>query len=420
MKKLVAMGLATVMLVAFVTGCGKSSSKYLLDVKYSDYVELCDYKGVEATKVTYDVTKEEILEEIDYNLYDYATYDPVTNRGVETNDYANITYATTVDGVENQDLSAEEEDVLVGEGYIFPDLEEALIGMKAGESKEVEVELTEDYVDEDLVGKTATVAVTLNEITVENLPEYNLDFVKENTEFDTMEAYEESIKESLLSMKEEEYRYMAIEEIFAYLNDNSKFDGYPEELYTRCEELYDQSNAYYAEMYGMELDEFLEMFGIDEATKKEEIQANVNYELVVGAIAQEEGIDCTEKEVNAYIDEIYADYGYESTDAFLEDYTAEEIGYELLYQKVSDFLYENAKFVEISEEDYLAEQEEEMYIDEEMEEEDTLDEVETLEDSVEEQLEENAGGTEEGVDSDEVSSDAETTEEAVTEATTAE
>ena len=107
----------------------------------------------------------------------------------------------------------------------------------------------------------------------------------------------------------------------------------------------------------MELDEFLELFGIDEETKKEEILSNVNYELVIGAIAQAEGIDCTEKEVNEYVDEIYGDYGYESAEAFLKDYTLEEIGYDLIYQKVCDFLYENATFVEKAESDYLAEQE---------------------------------------------------------------
>ena len=357
MKKLVAWGLTTVMVATSLVGCGKSSSKYLLDIDYKDYAKLCEYKGVKATKIIYEVTDEAIMEEIEYGLYDYATYDPITDRGAEIGDYATIAYDMMIDGAKNEDLSSEEEEVLIGEGYLYPELEEALVGMKTGESKEVEVELTADYVEETLVGKNAMVKVTMNEITVENVPEYNLDFVKENTEFDTMEAYEASIKESLLASQEEEYKYVAIEEIFAHVIENSEFDGYPEELYKQCEEAYDQGNEYYASMYGMELDEFLELFGIDEETKKEEILSNVNYELVIGAIAQAEGIDCTEKEVNEYVDEIYGTYGYESAEEFLKDYTLQEIGYDLIYQKVSDFLYENATFAEKSEEDYLAEQE---------------------------------------------------------------
>lgn len=384
MKKLAVWGLTTVMVAASLVRCGKSSSKYLLDIDYKDYVKLCEYKGVEATKIIYEVTDEAILEEIEYGLYDYATYDPVSDRGAENGDYATISYEMTIDGEKNQDLSSEEEEVLIGEGYLYPELEEALVGMKPGESKDVEVELTEDYVEESLVGKVASVTVTLNEITVEKLPEYNLDFVKENTEFDTMEEYEASIKESLLASKEEEYQYLAIEEIFAYLIENSEFNGYPEDLYSQCEEAYNQSNEYYASMYGMELDEFLSFFGIDEETKKEEILSNVNYELVIGAIAQAEGIDCTEKEINEYVEEIYGTYGYESAKEFLKDYSVEEVGYDLIYQKVSDFLYENAKFIEKAEEEYLAEQDE-MYS-EEMEEVDVEEEDAEEEDAEEETI----------------------------------
>ena len=69
----------------------------------------------------------------------------------------------------------------------------------------------------------------------------------------------------------------------------------------------------------------------------------MNFELVVGAIAQEEGIDCTEKEVKEYVEEVYLDYGYDSAEAFLEDYSEEEIGGELIYPQS---LYVSLKCVE--------------------------------------------------------------------------
>ncbi len=367
MRKFIAMGMASILMLSMITGCDKvteklsglkkASSKYLLDVDYSDYVKLCEYEGVPATKVVFEISDESIQEEIEYYMYDYVTYDPVTDRAAEIGDYANITYTATIDGEVNEEYSGEEEDVLIGEGYIYSELEDALVGMSTGDKKEVEVELTEEFASEDMVGKKALLNVTLNNITVENMPEYNLDFVKENTEFDTVEAFEKSLKEELEATKKEEYKYVAIEEIFEYLCKNSKFDGYPDELYTKCEELYDSSNEYYASMYGMELQEFLDVFGIDEETKKTDIEANVNQELVIGAIAQAEGIDCTEKEIEEYVESIYMDYGYESAEAFFEEYSKEEIGYDLIYQKVSELLYEHARFSEKSEEEYLAEQE---------------------------------------------------------------
>lgn len=361
MKKTLALGLTVVMMAGLLSGCGNTSSEYLLDVKYSKYVKLCNYKGVEATRVKFDVTEDDVQGQIEENLYDYVTYDVVTNRGIETGDYANIDYAATLDGEEAEDYSGEGEDILVGEGYIYPEVEEALVGMKTGEDKTVEVSLTDEYAEEEDVGKKLSVKVTLNEISVENVPEYNEEFVKENTDFETIEEYEEAVKKELQESKEEEYKYAAAEEIMAYLIDNSEFDGYPQELYDECKENYDSSNEYYASMYGMELQDYLDMFGLDEETQKQEIEENVQYEIVIGAIAQAEKIDCTEQEIADFIKEVYADYGYESEDAFSADYSDDEIGYELIYEKVMDLLYENAEYKEISEEEYLLEQQEDMY-----------------------------------------------------------
>lgn len=360
MKKTQALGLTAVLMAALLSGCGNTSSEYLLDVKYSKYVKLCNYKGVEATKVKFDITEADVQEQIEQNLYDYVTYDVVTDRGIETGDYANIDYVATLDNEEAEGYSGEGEDILVGEGYIYPEVEEALVGMKTGEDKTVGVTLTDEYAEEEDIGKKLSVKVTLNEISVENLPEYNEEFVQENTDFDTMEEYEESVKKELQESKEEEYKYVAAEEIMAYLVDNSEFDGYPQELYDECKENYDSSNEYYASMYGMELEDYLDTFGLDEETQKQDIEDNVQYEIVVGAIAQAEGMDCTEKEITDFIKDVYADYGYESEDAFSADYSDDEIGYELIYEKVIDFLYENAKFNEISEEEYLQEQEQEL------------------------------------------------------------
>lgn len=377
MKKRLAMGMVVIMTAAALTGCGGAASDYLLDEKYSDYVKLCDYKGVEATKVVFEITDEQVQEEIQMYLYDDVSYDVVTDRGVEIGDYANIDYIATLDGKESEDYSGEQEDVMVGEGYIYPEVEDALIGMKTGEEKTVDVTLTEEYADEDDVGKKLSIKVTLNEISVENLPEYNEEYVKTYTDYKSMEKYEESIRQELQESAEEEYKYVAVEEIMTYLVDNSEFDGYPQELYDSCKENYDSSNEYYAAMYGMELDEYFEQLGLDEETQQQEIVDNVNYELVIGAIAQAEGIKCTDKEISDFIKDIYEDYGYESAEEFSEDYTDEDVGYEIVYEKVIDFLYDNATFHEISEEEYLQQQEAEYMIeDEDMMEDDSPEEDE--------------------------------------------
>ena len=356
MKKIIALGMASVLIMAGITGCGQSNP-YLKNISYSKYVDLCDYKGVEASKVTFEITDEEVQSAIDEEMYDYVTYDPITDRAAKEDDYANVTYKTTIDGKENENYSAQDEDVVIGEDYLFPEVEEELVGMKKGDNKKIDVEITEDYAYDDAdIGKKATVDVTLNEISKEIVPEYNDDFVKENTEYKDKAEYEAAKKKKLEESREEEYKSAAVQEIMQYLLDNSKFNGYPDDLYTECEENYNNDNEYSASMYGMELSEFEEMLGLDEDTKKQDIINNVNSELIMGAIAQKEKISCSKKEVDQFVKDNYATYGYESAEDFLKDYSEEEVGYQLTYQKVADFLYDNAKLTEISEDEYNEQQ----------------------------------------------------------------
>lgn len=357
MNRKIALGLVGIMMMTGLTGCG-NRNPYLMDITYSKYVKVCDYENVEATKVIYDVSDEEIQEAISEDLYEYVTYDEITDRAAQDGDYANVTYTATMDGTENDNYSGEDEDIVIGEGYIFPEVEEALIGMNTGDSKQVDATITEDYAYDDAdTGKKVTVDITLNEISVENTPEYNDDFVKENTDYKSTTDYEAAKKEELMQNKEQEYKDAAIQEIMQYLLDNSEFNGYPDELYKQCEENYNSDNEYSAAMYGMELDEFEEMLGLDDETKKQDIETNVNSELIIGAIAQAEKITCSKKEIQQFAKDNYEDYGYDSADEFLKDYSDDEVGYQITYEKVTDFLYDHAKFTEMSEEDYNAQQE---------------------------------------------------------------
>ncbi|MBR1865810.1 MAG: FKBP-type peptidyl-prolyl cis-trans isomerase [Lachnospiraceae bacterium] len=372
MTKKTMFGCVGMIAVMTLAGCGKDTdtSKYLLDEDYSQYVSVCEYKGVETSKIVFDVTDEEIQEQIDQLLYEYVSYEEITGRGVELGDMVNLDYTASLDEETDtasdsdrdkeaieEEYSGTDEEIVVGEGVLYPEVEDALIGMKAGDSKTVEVVLTEDYAEEEDVGQKLSVEVKLNTIDEEILPEYNDDFVKENTDYDSMEAYETSVKEELMQDKEEEYKAASQEEIFDYLVEHSEFNGYPDALYTQCEEEYDNNNAFYAAMWQMDLEDYLELLGITDADREEGIQSMIKQELVVGAIAQKEGITCNDKEVRQFAEDIYEEYDYDSVEDFLQDYSDREIGQEIIYQKVATLLYDNATYKEKTEEEYLAEQE---------------------------------------------------------------
>lgn len=416
MRKKIALGLTGIMIMAALGGCGTSKSKYLLDVDYTEYVTLCDYKNAEAEKVAYEISDDEVQERIEEMLYDYATYEDITDRGVESDDYVVIDYSSQLDGKAAEDYSGEGEDIPVGGGYFYEDAEKAMLGMKPGEKKSVDVELTEEFaMEEEDIGKKLKMDITVQSISVENIPEYDQKFVEENTDYKTMKKFEKSVWEEINTEKKDEYEAVAAEAIMQYLLDNSTFNGYPQELYDQCEEYYDMGYESYASMLGMDLDQFMEQMGITEEMKKQEVESSVNYELVVGAIAQLEGIDCSEKEIDTFVKKNCEDFGYDDAEAFFEDYTRQDVGSELIYEKVIDFLLKHAKYTEISEEEYLermAAEEEALYEEEGMsDEEEVSDEEEASdEEEVSDEEEEELDG-EVDLDLNQLDAESENTEE---------
>ena len=328
-----------------MTGCGD--------------VELAQYKGIEATKVICEVSDDEVEAAVEETMYDYVTYDDVTDRGAIEGDNATITYTTTLDGAESEEYSGEDEEIVIGEGYVFEDLEKALIGMKTGEKKSVSVKVDENLAEEEDIGKTANVDVILNSISVENTPEYTDEFVKENLGYNSKSEYEEQLKKNLLAQKEDEFKSEAVIDILQNVVDNSTFKHYSQELYKQCEEDYNANNEYMAAMYQMDLADYEEMMGIDEDTKKEDIEAMIHEQQVIDEIAKREKLKVSDDDIQKFADENYEDYECKSSAEFINEYGKEDIRDYLLYMKVTDFLYDNAKLTEITEEEYYARMQEE-------------------------------------------------------------
>lgn len=357
MKKNLALGLAGIMIVSMLTGCGSSNqnkSKFLLkDVNYNKYVKLCKYTGIDAEQIEFEVGEDEIQDSIEEQLYDYAEY-PEINRAIEQGDMVSIAFTGTIDGQEAENYTGEDE-IQVGTEFFYPEVEEALVGKKAKDSFETKIVLDDEWAIEDEdVGKELVLKVTINSASEEKIPELTEEFVKENMEYSSIDEYKAALKEELRKSKEEEYKAETVNTVLDYIVEHSKFNGYPQELYDSCKETFDAQNEYDAMLYGMEVEDFLEMAGLDEAGCKEAIEESVKYELAVAMISIDAQIDCTDEEVDAFLEDNYADYEYESVEELLTDYSKEELGYMVLYQKVMDYLYDNANKKTISEEEYLA------------------------------------------------------------------
>jgi len=353
MKKkltLLTVGIGTMSLLA---GCASSSGTY------SEYVTLGNYKGLELSKIKAEVTDEILQEEIDYILEENTIYTEITDRGAKEGDEVNIDFTGTIDGESFDEGNAEDFDLVLGEGYMLEDFEAGIIDMKPSETKEVSVTFTEDY-DETLAGQEAIFKITLNTISEVELPEYNDEFVAGISDFNTTAEYEADLKETLLQTQDDENTYTAGEDAILLVIENSTIDGYPQELYDQCKAEYDETNAYYAEMFGMEVSDFE---GTEEETKAAVIEL-VNQKMVVITIAEKEKLEVTDEEYETYVQENYEEYGYESASEYESAYSKESIVNELLTSKVMEVIIENATITEVSEDEYYGDSSDDEYLEE--------------------------------------------------------
>lgn len=361
MKKKLLLLATSVCAIGLLAGCSSASKG-----TYDDYITLGEYKGLDLTLIKTEITDDMVDEEIDYFLEDNATYTEITDRAAEENDTVNIDYSGTIDGAEFEDGSAEDFDLVIGEGYLLEDLEAGIVGMTAGETKEISVTFPEDYYDETVAGKDAVFSVTLNKISVEEIPEYTDEFVASVTDYSTTAEFEEALRSELYTSTESDNLSTAGMDALTMVVENTTFDGYPQELYDACKEENDAMNQMYAEMFGLDVSEFED----DEESTKSLIEDMVYQKMVCTAIAEKENIEVSEEEYQQYLEDNYDLYGYESTEEYEESETKESIMDEILTEQVQNFLVENANVTEVTEDEYYEAYDEEdvEYLDEDGEE----------------------------------------------------
>ena len=335
---------------------------------YEEYVTLGEYKGLDVQLIKAEVTDDMVDDEIDMLLEDNAVYTPISDRGAAEGDTVNINYTGKIDGQEFDGGSAEDFELELGSGYLLDDLESQIVGMKSGETKDLNVSVPADYiedtVEEDAPDKDAVFTVTVNSVSEKSLPEYSDEFIAGVTDYKTTADYEEGTKKELLASLESDNRSTAGMDALSQVMENSTFNGYPQELYDSCKQEYDAMNEMYAEMLGVDVADF----DTDEEDTKSTIESIVNEKMVCAAIAAAENISVSDEEYQKYLEDNYALYDYASAAEYEETESKESLMNEILTEKIYNFLIDNAKITEISEDEYYGDDEDldDEYLDEDI------------------------------------------------------
>lgn len=319
-KKL-ALSLAVCMVAVLtftLTSCGNPYS----GLEITDYIEVADYKDMKVEPIKVSVTDEELQTEIDSRLEEKKTVEDVTEGTVEDGDTINIDYSGSINGVKFDGGEETGRDLTIGSGTFIDGFESGLIGAKVGTTENIKVVFPDDYSNSDLAGKDAVFAVKINSKEVEKIPELDEDFVKANSDADTVDEYKAQVKEELTEQKEKEAEASKRNEVWQTLVEKSTMkqddegnDIYPEE---QLQQVIDDTKAMYEEVAqsnNMTLDDYIEQgLGLDKDTFNSQVEEyakmQVKQELIMYYIADEENIKVSRADYKAYIQDILAQYGY--------------------------------------------------------------------------------------------------------------
>lgn len=164
-------------------------------------VTLGQYKGIEVEKVNAEVNESEVDAEIDRMAKNVARITTV-ERAAQDGDTAVIDFEGFLNGVPFQGGKGEKYELVLGSGSFIPGFEEQVVGMSAGEDKDINVTFPENYHSEDLAGKEVTFKVHVHEVKQTVLPEKDDEFVKDVSEFDTMAELRADIEKKILDEKQ--------------------------------------------------------------------------------------------------------------------------------------------------------------------------------------------------------------------------
>ena len=275
-------------------------------------VTLGDYKGLEVEKAEAEVTEEQVQAELDRMAQNVASTETV-DRAAQMGDTANINFEGFDNGVPFDGGKGENHDLKLGSGSFVPGFEEQIVGMSAGEEKDIDITFPEDY-HKELAGKAVVFHVKVNSVTVTNVPAQDDEFAKDVSEFETLEDLKADIRAKALEKAQKQidsaFEQACIEKAAENVTVEMPNALIEAELDSQMERF-----AYQLQMSGYSAEQYAKMMGGDMSTMRNafrpaaEKQAKTNVTLT--KIIEVEGITVTDEDLAAEYEELAKTYEME-------------------------------------------------------------------------------------------------------------
>lgn len=311
--------------------------------------ELGEYKGLEYEAVETTVTDEEVAAELDA-LQQQGAELAVKEGAIENGDTAVFDFAGFADGEQFEGGTAENYTLEIGSGQFIPGFEEQMVGLTAGEEKDVEVTFPEEYHADNLAGKPATFKVKLHEVKAKQVPELDDEFAKDIDEsVSSLDELKAKIRERLETAKKQEAEGTMRDQLVEQATANATIDV-PAVLVDQEVDRMVQEFGTRVSSQGIDLDMYFQLTGTSEEAMREEMkeqaEERVKARLVLKAIAEKEAIEVSDEDAEKELEEMSKLYNIAPDQ--LRTMLAPQGGIETLkgdlkFRKAIDVLVENGK-----------------------------------------------------------------------------
>ena len=325
-------------------------------------VVLGDYKGVEVPRTDVTVTDEDVEKELKQEQEKNSRQVTLDDEAAENGDTVTMDYVGTIDGEAFEGGTADAADLTLGSGTFIPGFEEQLVGVKAGETKVVNVTFPEDYHAEDLKGKDAVFTCNIIKISRKELPELNDEFAQDVSEFDTLDEYKEDLRKQIQTRKENVAKQNRRDNAVSRAARNATIEIPEAMLNTRAEQSVNNFARQLASQ-GMSLDQYMQFTGSNMETLREQVkpqtEIQIRNELVLDEVAKAENIEVTDDEILKEVEEMAKAYGmdFEKMKEVLTDEEKENFRKDLAARKAMDLIADAAVEVDMPEEEADADKE---------------------------------------------------------------
>ncbi|MDF2504265.1 trigger factor [Clostridium sp.] len=326
---------------------------YTAKVTVTPEVELGEYKGLEVKKVEYPVTDESIDNELKSMQEKNARIETKDEEAaVEKGNLAVIDFKGFVDGEAFEGGEGTDYSLEIGSGSFIDNFEDQLIGMKKDETKDVEVTFPEEYGKEELNGKKATFNVTIKEIKIKEVPAIDDEFVKEVSEFDTLDELKNDIKTKMEESNNAKAKAEYEDKVIDAVCENAKVD-IPEVMIKNETDQMIKELEMKLKYQGLDLDSYYKFTNSSEEKvrdyMKETAEKRVKTKLVIEKVATLSEVNPTEEEMLAKATEMAKQYGGKDTEKMaklLLDAQKPIIEQDVINEKVIDMLVDSSKAVD--------------------------------------------------------------------------